>query len=197
MGSGPSRVIFSRSTLRPRRRPYNGLVKHRQIFFLFTLAISTASGADLGVEVGKLCDRADVRRARGRDGTCRVVVAPRKVVRKVTCNGTFLRSMNCEVDLDAGPESALVGVTCGANLRRPTIAQESLAAVTAFRNAAVVTDAGGAVSVVEDSADHLVAMSELAQLTLVDGGGQLSGTVELTLPNGRVPLTGVVCRPGI
>ncbi len=162
------------------------------VFYFVTT--STFALADVTGEWSKLCDRPEVVRLRRSRGTCRVVIAPRKVEKKITCTGSFLAAMTCEVELNAGAEVSTLGITCGTNLRRPTLAQEQLAAVTAFNAVAVVTDSAGKTTVVEDTGEYLVATSELAEVTLVERNGQLSAAVKLVLPNGRVPLTGLVCR---
>ncbi len=161
------------------------------LYFMTTSALALA---DVALELGKLCDRADVSRLRGSGGTCRVVIAPRKVEKKVTCTGTFLVAMTCEVELNTGAEVATIGITCGSNLRRPTLAQEQLASVTAFQAVAVVTDANGKTSIVEDGGEYVVATSELAEMTLVERNSQLSAVVQLVLPNGRVSLTSLSCN---
>ncbi len=164
------------------------------LLVLCCLILSTPVGAQVATDGGKLCDRPDVIRLRGARGSCRIVITPRKLEKKFTCTGSFLAAMTCEVELNAGAQVSTLGITCGTNLRRPTLAQEQLAAVTAFNSLGVVTDSAGKISIVEDAGDYVVASSELAEVTLVERNGQVSGVIQLILPNGRVPLTDLRCH---
>jgi hypothetical protein len=160
---------------------------------LLTLLISGITYADVGEDLQKICDTSSVLMARGEKRSCRVVVAPKNVDKEGLCEGIFSGKLKCQVQYLKTSEGAALNLLCG-DSKSPVINQDFTADVTVFNNLAIVRDAKGKESIINDLNEYTLISSRMVELSLKeDQNQQRTGSISIILEKGKIPLTNVVC----
>ncbi len=131
--------------------------------------------------------------ARGEKGSCRVVVAPKNVDKEGLCEGIFSGKLKCQVQYLKTSEGAALNLLCG-DSKSPVINQDFKADITVFNNLAIVRDAKGKESIINDPNEYTLISSRMVELSLREDQNQKrSGSISILLEKGKIPLTDVVC----
>ena len=160
---------------------------------LLSLSICGLSYADVGEDLQKNCETPSALIAKGDKGTCRVVVAPKSVDKEGLCEGIFSGKLKCQVQYLKTAEGAALNLLCG-DSKSPVINQDFTADVTVFNNLAIVRDAKGKESIINDLYEYTLISSRMVELSLKeDQNQQRTGSISIILEKGKIPLTNVVC----
>lgn len=158
-----------------------------------TLLICGLSFADVGEDLQKNCESPNAPVAKGDKGTCRVVVAVKKVDKEGVCEGIFSGKLKCQVQYLKSTEGAALNLLCG-DIKSPVINQDFSADITVFNNLSIFRDAKGKENIVNDPNEYTLISSRMVELSLKeDQNHQRTGTISIILEKGSIPLTNVVC----
>lgn len=172
-------------------------MKHSLLALTLAL-VSSVSLADPVLKHQKNCETPEVKAMMGTTGSCRIVLATKKIEKQGACVGTFMGSLPCIVTFIAVKQGAALNLTCGTDMNAPVINQDMEAEASGYNVATLIRQADGQDVVQNDKNDYSMFSNRMMDVTIMDtilGGVPLStGTVVLSLQSGQVPLTNVTCR---
>ena len=163
------------------------------LIILTALTISGLSYSDTATDLEKNCESASALKAKGDSGSCRVVVALKKVDKRGTCEGIFSNKLKCEVRYLSTEEGAGVNLFCGER-QEPVINQDFSAEILSFNNLSIIKDSRDKETIINDPIEYTLISSRVIELSLQEDVNQkVTGTVTILLEKGKVPLTNVIC----
>lgn len=172
-------------------------MKHSLLALSLVFA-STLAHADLAEKFQENCNTAEVKALTGATGSCRIIVAPKKIERQGYCLGTFMGSLPCVVSYIAVAEGAAMNLTCGTDPNAPVINQDMEAEAIGYNVATLIKKVDGQDVVQNDKNDYKQISNRMVAISMVDsvdnGVNTTTGSVLLTLQMGQVPLTNVTCK---
>src|SRR5690606_6740044 len=101
--------------------------------------VSSLAHADLAEDHAKNCQTSEAISLAGKTGSCRVVVAPKKIETQGFCVGTLLGALPCGVTYISIKEGALINLTCGTDASNPTIDEDMLSEAIGYNVATLIT----------------------------------------------------------
>lgn len=153
---------------------------------VLSLLFSTLAQADLAQAHQRNCETPEVKNLVSQGGSCRIVIAPKKFSKPVSCMGKFLEMYVCRVTFASG----LMNMTCGADLNTPAINQDMEAEGLSYNVATILKSAGGREVILHDELEYgLISNSALSVLLV---GKEAS--ITLRFEQSQVSLTEVVCQ---
>ncbi|MCM2351421.1 MAG: hypothetical protein NDI69_15470 [Bacteriovoracaceae bacterium] len=168
-------------------------MKHLILFSLVIFS-SLVQAEDLAMKLQDKCDTKEAKRLMGRNGSCRVVVAPRNLNDQGYCSGVFQNSLTCTITyLGDGSSSSLMNLNCGT--ADETVVNEDMAVEAIDYNVATLISSQGRTSVIEDTNLYRLLSSKAIQVSFIKGStGPVKGEVIIHLEDSSIPLTDVVCE---
>lgn len=155
---------------------------------------STVAHADLAEKFQANCSTPENLKLIGATGSCRIVVAPKKIEKQGVCVGTFMGSLPCVVSYISVKEGAAMNLTCGTDPKAPVIDQDMGAEAVGFSVATLIKKADGQDVVQNDKSEYSQISSNMLEVTLTDTALGTTGAVTISLQMGQVALTNVTCR---
>ena len=163
------------------------------LIILTALTISGLSYSDTATDLQKNCESASALKAKGDSGSCRVVVAVKKVDKRGTCEGIFSNKLKCEVQYLSIEEGSGLNLFCGER-QAPVINQDFAADILSFNNLSIIKDSQDKETIINDPTEYTLVTSKVIELSLQEDANQkVTGTVTIILEKGKVPLTNVIC----
>lgn len=159
------------------------------LLVVIALLMSSIALADLGEFHQKNCETDEVKGLMGGKGSCRIVIAPKKLVNQGSCMGMFMNSLPCYVTYIAAAEGAAMNLTCGTNLNDPQINQDLAATATSYNVATLINSNDGKTIVKNDPKEYGFLSGGF--LTVVLGE---TPEIIIELQTGPATLTNVVCN---
>ena len=157
--------------------------------------VSTIAHADLGERLKANCATPENLRLAGANGSCRIVVAPKKIETQGICVGTFMGSLPCSVTYIAVKEGAAMNLTCGTDPNAPVINQDMGAEAIGFDVATLIKKADGQRIVQNNSNKYSQISNNMVEVNLTESSsGVTTANILISLQMGQVPLTNVTCR---
>lgn len=169
---------------------------------LFTLAFffsTQFAKAELGESLQSTCETAETKALVGQNGSCRVVVAPKKVERSGFCRGKLLMNFSCDIFYSIGPGVSEVSLACG-QAYESNPATVLPATATGFNAATFITSNDGVTEVKNDPNEYLHIKNDLIMMNIQDIkyddalAPLIKGSVLVSLFDSWLPLTKVSCR---
>lgn len=164
--------------------------------FLFSLMLfsSLAQAADPAVKLQDKCDTKEAKRLMGRNGSCRVVVAPKNLNGQGYCSGIFQDSLTCTISyMGDGSKSSLLNLNCGTAVE--TVVDEDIEVEAIDYKVATIISGQGRTSVIEDLNLYRLLSSKAIEVSFIKGSrGPVKGEVVIHLEDSSIPLTDVVCE---
>lgn len=172
-------------------------LKH-SVLAVTLLALSTLAQADLGELHARNCEAPEVKTLMGKTGSCRVVVAPKKIETLGSCSGTFMGQLACVVTFAVSPEGAAMNLTCAKDPNNPVINQDMEAEGSGYNVATLVRRANGQDLVINDRSNYALINNKMVEVvvseSIVNNVPIKTGAVTLNLQSGPVNLQDVTCR---
>lgn len=163
--------------------------------FSTIVACGPAIGQDeLGRALGQRCETPEVKKLMGAKGSCRVIVAPEKYNKLLTCTGT-IGTLTCLTTFDPKKDEKLnlFCVTTADN--KPQINQDFEANGTSHTVATIINKGDGTDAVELAGSEFVTVSSEMVNIKLEESKSAKVGIVELTYqPGYTVSLQNVQCR---
>lgn len=171
----------------------------KQSLLVLTLVLaSSVAFADPSEKHQKNCETPEAKSLMGATGSCRIVVAAKKIEKQGVCVGTFMGSLPCVVSFIAVPEGAAMNLTCGTDMNAPVINQDMQAEAAGYNVATLIRKADGQDVVQNDKNDYSLFTNRMVDVSITDtviAGVKVStGTILLSLQSGQVPLSNVTCK---
>ncbi len=170
----------------------------QSLIALALVLVSSVSLADVAEIHQKNCETPEAKKLMGATGSCRIVLAPKKIEKQGMCTGTFMGSLPCAVTFVAVPEGAAMNLTCGTDANAPVINQDMEAEASGYNVATLIRKADGQDVVQNDKNEYSMFSNRMVDVSIVDsmvnGVAVSTGTVLLSLQSGQVPLSNVVCK---
>lgn len=172
-------------------------MKQSLLFLALALASSVAF-ADPAEKLQKNCETPEVKSLMGATGSCRVIVAVKKVKKEGVCAGTLMGSLPCVVTYFSVSAGAAMNITCGPDATFPVINQDMEAEAAGYNVAILIKKADGQDVVLNDKNEYSMITNRMVDVSIVDtvvAGVQVSrGLILLSLESGQVALTNVTCK---
>lgn len=168
-------------------------MKHTLLALSLVLA-STLAHADLAEKFQANCSTPENLKLIGATGSCRIIVAPKKIEKQGVCVGTFMGSLPCVVSYISVKEGAAMNLTCGTDPKAPVIDQDMGAEAVGFNVATLIKKADGQDVVQNDKTEYSQIASNMVEVTMSTNALGTTGSVTLQLQMGAVALTNVSCR---
>lgn len=172
-------------------------MKHSLLAFSL-LALSSVAFADLGEMHAQNCETPAVKSMIGSTGSCRVVIAPKKIEKQGVCTGVFGNSLPCTVTFISNSSVSGLNLTCGNDPKTPVINQDMEAEATGYSVATLIRKADGQDVVVNDENEYSFFTNRMIDVYVVEsesnGVATTSGNIVLSLQSGAVSLSNVTCR---
>lgn len=167
----------------------------KQTLFALSLALaSTLAHADLAEKFQANCATPENVTLQGATGSCRIVVAPKKIEKRGVCVGTFMGSLPCVVSYISVKEGAAMNLTCGTDPKAPVIDQDMAAEAVGFNVATLIKKADGQDVVQNDKNEYSEISSNMVSVSLTQTPAGTTGAVTLQLQMGPVALQNVTCN---
>lgn len=170
----------------------------QSLLALSLILVSSVSFADIAENHQKNCETPEAKKLMGTTGSCRIVIAPKKIEKQGLCTGTFMGSLPCAVTFIAVKEGAAMNLTCGTDANAPVINQDMEAEASGYNVATLIRKADGQDVVQTDKNAYTMFTNRMVDVSIVDsvvnGVAVSTGSVSLSLQSGQVPLTNVVCK---
>lgn len=168
-------------------------MKHLILFSLVILS-SLAQAEDLAMKLQDKCDTKEAQRLTGRNGSCRVVVAPQNLNDQGYCSGVFQNSLTCTITYAGdGSSASVMNLNCGTAV--DTVVNENMVVEAIDYNVATIISNQGRTSVIEDTNIYRLLSSKAIQVSFIKSSkGPVKGEVIIHLEDTSVPLTDVVCE---
>jgi len=168
-------------------------LKHTLLALSLVLA-STLAHADLSEKFQANCSTPENLKLIGATGSCRIVVAPKKIEKQGVCVGTFMGSLPCVVSYISVKEGAAMNLTCGTDPKAPVIDQDMGAEAVGYNVATLIKKADGQDVVQNDKTEYSEISSNMVSVSLSESVLGVSGAVVIQLQMGAVALTNVTCK---
>ena len=142
----------------------------KQLLLALSLGLISSLGhADTLSKHQKTCETDEVKSLMGKKGSCRIVVAPKKVELEGLCTGTLevLDNTNCMIAFVATKVGSAVNLTCG-DPQKPIVNQDMRVEASGFNVMAIVTTKRHKKKVINDSNEYVSFSSDLLSLNLTD-----------------------------
>lgn len=163
----------------------------RLILALVVALTSSLAFADLATELQK-------KNCSNETGSCRVIVAPKKIEKQGYCIGMFMDKLPCIVSYISVKEGAAMNLTCGTDPKKPVLNQDMPAEALGYNVATLITISDGQDIVKNDPNEYLMISNRMVDVSIVssDDNGVVTttGKVVLSLQGGLVALTNVSCN---
>lgn len=159
---------------------------------LVIFSLSVFAQDELGSEVGKKCETAEIKKLIGTTGSCRVVVVPKNFNKKLACSGT-LGSLNCLTTFDPSKDEKL-NLFCLSD-GKPQINYDFESKGITHNIAVLVKKADGTDAVEILSSEITIISSDTVNITMEENKGKKAAVVQITYqPGYTVSLQNVVCQ---
>lgn len=156
----------------------------------FALLVSSVALADLAERHQKNCETDEVKSLVGQNGSCRIVIAQKKLEKRGLCFGIFMGSLPCYVSYLSVKEGAAMNLTCGTDIDNPTINQDMAAEAAAYDVATLISTNDGKTVVKNDASDYSIVASNMLSIF----PAATNPEIVINLQSGPVSLTDVVCQ---
>lgn len=167
-------------------------MKHFLVLF-FSLSTSLISYADMGTDLQKNCETPEALAAKGVGGSCRVVVAPKRVEKRGMCEGIFSGKLKCEVQFSSTEHGSSLNLLCG-DKKSPVVNQDFSADVMSINNLVIIKNAAGKETIINDPTEFTLISSKMIEIILSEDTNQkVVGSINILLDKGNIPLTDVSC----
>jgi hypothetical protein len=168
-------------------------------FFALSLALlSSLAHADLALEHQKECETEEVKSLMGKSGSCRIVVAPKKIEKQGYCAGILMESLPCVVSYISIKEGAAMNLTCGTDPDDPLINQNMPLEALGYNLALMIKNFNGDDVIRNDKNEYSLFSNDLVNMLVVessrDGVAVKTGGISMILETGPVALTNVTCH---
>lgn len=178
--------------------PYNaptffpGVSVKFSALLLVIFSLSVFAQDELGSEVGKYCETAEIKKLIGKTGSCRVIVAPKNFNRKLTCSGV-LGTLNCQTIFDPLKMEKL-NLFCHSD-GKPQINYDFESKGVSHNIAVLVKKADGTDAVEIASSEITIISSDTVNITMEEIRGKKAAVIQITYqPGYTVALQNVVCQ---
>lgn len=108
----------------------------KALFLLLSMMLALPAMADLTEKHSQLCNSSDVKKFKGSNGTCRIVISPRPEEMKGSCTGIFVNTP-CTVTFNSNDKS--IHLTCGESEEEISVDFELQGEFLKYKVAAIVT----------------------------------------------------------
>ncbi len=157
--------------------------------------VSTIAHADLAEKFQVNCSTPEVLKMTGATGSCRIVIAPKKIEKQGQCVGMFMGSLPCVVSYISVKEGSAMNLTCGTDPKAPVIDQDMAAEAIGYDVATLIKKADGQDVVQNDKNKYAQVSNNMVEVNLTETAAGLStASVLITLQMGQVALTNVTCK---
>lgn len=162
------------------------------VFVLSLQAIAVASDRALMHEAN--CNSAEAKRLKGTQGTCRVLLTPRKVNQYGSCSGLLEGKFLCNVSYDADESnSTVINVFCASGSE--TILDEDMTVESVEYNVTTIISGNGRTSLIDDPNTYTVFNNRVLEMSMTRiPSGKVQGRVLFNFDFNSVALTNVVCE---
>src|SRR5687768_16264119 len=143
--------------------------------------MTTAAHADLAEDLQK-------KNCATETGSCRVIVAPKKIEKQGYCVGIFMGKIPCVVSYISAKEGAAMNLTCGADPKKPILNQDMPAEALGYNVATLITKADGQNVVKNDPNEYTMISNRMVDVSItnLDTNGVVTstGAIQLSLQGG-------------
>lgn len=164
--------------------------------FLFSLMLfsSLAQAADPAVKLQDKCDTKEAKRLMGRNGSCRVVVAPKNLTGQGYCSGVFENRITCTITYDGQGSTNTSMLTLDCGTATETVLYEDMVVEAIDYDVATIISGNGRTSIIEDANRYRQLSNKSIEMSFIKGRGPVKGDVIIHLSDVSVPLTDVICE---
>jgi hypothetical protein len=180
------------------RKTFQELSLKQSLLALSLVLVSSVAFADPSEKHQKNCETPEAKSLMGTTGSCRIILAAKKIEKQGVCIGTFMGSLPCAVSYVAVPEGAAMNLTCGTDANAPVINQDMEAESAGYNVATLIRKADGQDVVVNDKNEYSLFTNRMLDVSIMDttvAGVKVStATILLSLQSGQVALSNVTCK---
>jgi hypothetical protein len=160
--------------------------------------VSSLAHADLAQEHQKECETAEVKSLMGTTGSCRIVVAPKRIEKQGYCVGTFMGSLPCVVSYISVKAGAAMNLTCGTNAKAPVIDQDMGMEALGYNLALMIKKFNSQDVIHNDRNDYSLFSNSMVNMLVIEsseaGVPVQTGAISINLQTGPVSLSNVKCN---
>lgn len=163
------------------------------------LCLSTFAMADAAEKQFKQnCESEESRKLIGEKGSCRILMTPKEVEeRQGICSGT-LGSLPCDVQYIVAKDEAMMLLTCGLDMKNPTLNHEMQAEASAYSVTTVLKTSEGRNIIKHDKKQYETIDGNVVTInfeTIAENSvAATSASVVVRLKSGLVSFKNVVCK---
>jgi hypothetical protein len=161
-----------------------------------TLSLLSLNNPD--VKIGDMsqdiCQTEQVIKRVGTKGTCRMVIAPRKMDRQGECSGVFAGSLPCKIIYGSDKSGSSLNIKCGTDPENPSVDQNMEAEVSSFNVAAILKLENGKTEVLNDPSLYTMVNNKLIEITISEVDKKSESTIAINTQSGKQFLTEVSCK---
>jgi len=161
----------------------------------FVLSFQAAAlAADHSLEYQVNCDTAEARNLKGSQGSCRVLLTPKKVNQEGSCAGFLEDKYFCRISYNGeGSSSSNLNVFCASGAE--TILDEDMSSDSIEYNVTTIIKGNGGISLIDDPNIYTIFNNRLLEMkTVRSASGQIQGKITFNFDYYSLPLTNVVCE---
>jgi hypothetical protein len=152
---------------------------HSYAFFLFSQNI---------------CQNDDVLKLVGNKGSCRMVLAPKKIEILGECQGVYAGSLPCKINYVSDKTESILHMKCGADPENPSVDQSMEAQVSSFNLAAIVQPESGKTIVVSDPNLYTTITNQMIEIIITETEGKKESAILIHTQGGKQAFSDVSCH---
>lgn len=147
----------------------------------------------------EVCESSVVEKLKGENGSCRIVISPKKLVKQGSCTGNLGGDLPCTLIFASDKDGATMNINCGKNPQIPDINQEMDAEALGYTVATLIKKSDGQDLIINDKNNYSFFANRMIRIFLVEspavfGKTKTSADITISLDQGKVGLTNVVCQ---
>lgn len=158
------------------------------------LFVSSLALADLAEDHAKNCLRSDVKNLMGPNGSCRILITPKKIQKSGSCSGVFQKNLPCVATFNSESKDSALNLKCGTDLANPILDQDMEAEFAGYNLTTIVKTSEGKDVVVEDRNQYSIVTNKMILIQLSQSDTADKARFTMDLENGQIDLEDVTCN---
>jgi hypothetical protein len=167
-------------------------VSLKPFYGLILLALSLPAVAGTVEDFSEKCQTNEIQKLMGENGSCRVVIVPKKMSRTGECEGNYLEKYHCNVKFNTKIEVPEAQIYCHEN-SVPYLELDTMAEGASFEIVTLIQKSDQEF-IRSDKTTYNSIITDIVDVQFTETGKTISSSIQMKTTEGSVPMTNVSCR---
>lgn len=157
---------------------------------LLSALLSTFAYADLAEMHQQNCESEVAKKAMGKTGSCRIVIAPKPTTSTGRCTGNAFETIPCTLTYSSIGADAVMNLTCGEDPANPMINQDMQGRSVTYNVATIISKPGQKEAIINDPDEYKLVSNSVISLLQIG----TASSIVMYLENSSLSFTNVQCN---